>query len=111
MGKALPQIYVWLTEGGMAEWEVTRGDIDVIFIDWDEYIRGERSIEDWEGLRENAERIASAGIRKTVLDEIDQAIADIRDQERMDEENEKTRERLRIDEAKKVLRDAGIKEI
>jgi len=74
-----PQIYVYLTNGGILDWQVTRGDIDVITFDWDENM--ERTIEDWEDAKEQLAEIADPALRRNELASVDEEIEELRHHE------------------------------
>lgn len=100
-----PQIYVYLTSGGILEYEVMRGDIDVVMVDWDENM--ERDIDDWEEVRGELERLVPSALRDQELKSVDDEIEELRDWEREREAAEQRREQNRLEEARRLLREAG----
>src|SRR5262245_50561543 len=69
---AKPQVYVNVS-GGIAEVTVTRGDVEVIHIDWDNFEEAEY-IQDLIEAREEIDKVAMPGYRKRLLADIDDLI-------------------------------------
>lgn len=74
-----PQVYVYLTDGGILEYEVTKGEVDVIDIDWDE--NAEYEEEDLLGMRAKLERLPEGALRTAELLGIDHLIEEAKERE------------------------------
>jgi hypothetical protein len=68
-----PQVYVNVS-GGIAEATVTRGEVDVIHVDWDNFRDGDASLLDLEDARDEIERVADTEYRARLLDDITELI-------------------------------------
>jgi len=101
----VPQIYVYLTDGGILDWEVTRGEIDVVSVDWDENM--ERSIEDWEDVIGELERLEPSKMRDREIANAQEEIEKLRLYEEGEAMAERQRQTQRVEDARKVLREAG----
>lgn len=100
-----PQVYVYLTSGGILDYRVTRGDVDVIDVDWDELM--ERSIEDWEGVIATLEGIADIDLRDAEIAEAAREIEKIRDYDEAEAAAEVARAKGAVEAARKILQAAG----
>ena len=72
--EAIPQVYVNVV-GGIAEVTVTRGDVEVIHVDWDNFENGDDN--DYDTLletREELEKVAQPRYRQQLLKDIDELI-------------------------------------
>lgn len=97
-----PQVYVNVS-GGIAEATVTRGDVDVIQIDWDN-VNDESDIDTLREYRSELEQVADEEYRTRLLADMDEVIekaiaeeedAEIREEERRQHELAKARDLLR----------------
>lgn len=102
-----PQIYVYLTSGGILEYEVTRGDIEVIEVDWDENM--ERSIEDWEDVISRLEDIADEKLRDSEIYGAQREIEKLRDYAEAERVRSEESAATRLSEAIQVVHEAGLR--
>lgn len=100
-----PQVYVFLDSGGILDYEVTRGDVDVVAVDWDE--NAERDESDWTDIIETLERLAPGELRESELTSARAELQQLIDyREAVDGLIEQARAKA-IADAEALLRDAG----
>lgn len=69
-----PQVYVNVS-GGIAEVTVTRGDVEVVHIDWDNLDgNSDAELDVLEDAREEIEKVADIEYKMRLLDDIDELI-------------------------------------
>lgn len=102
-----PQIYIYNTEGGLTNWDITRGDIDVVWMPWDAFDDNEPEPEDIKAYRQELTRIADPKLRKSQLTELDRLAARIAHWEKRRQTYHKAAQELKLQAARKTLRAAG----
>jgi len=100
-----PQIYVYLNSGGILEWTVTRGDIEVVAVDWDENM--ERSIEDWEDVIAELENLPPGKLRRQEIASAQEEIDKLRFYEEADRIANEQAEAKRVEAARELLKSRG----
>lgn len=104
-GHERPQVYVYLTSGGILDYEVTRGDVDIVSVDWDEL--AERTVEDWDGIIATLESLAPGPVREAEIEDAREERQKLVDEEEMQDALAEQRRAKAIADAEALLRTAG----
>jgi hypothetical protein len=101
----LPQVYVSVV-GGIADAVSTRGNVDVVIIDWDVFEDNVPDSEELADLQASVDAIAEPH-RAAVQRELDAKLEKLAKWKRWTEEESQRRRALRIADARNVLREEG----
>jgi hypothetical protein len=101
-----PQVYVNV-KGGIAEATVTRGDVEIIQVDWDMFEDSEPEAEDILNVYRELKLVADASYRRDLLDGLKEEVSRLTSWRRERRAADKRREQNQLREARELLIAAG----
>lgn len=110
----LPQVYSYVTTDGAADMSVTRGDVEVLHVNWEKLdwdyfsdYQAEDFLADWRTLGQIAAPELRRLERQSYLRQFSDRMSYVRAERRQDKERERVVRERELAQARRLLREAG----